>query len=341
MPLVYSKGASMKPIVAIAPGDPTGVGPEVVAKLFSSAPVADWCVPLIAADRRVFDQGAAIAGVSVPYVVVSSPREAVKEGVIYLWDMPGADPASYTLGAVNAKAAGYACDTLFACLDSLREGTVKALAFGPLHKQAMRDAGHDFRDEHAMFAHHLGWKGMSDAVNMLDAVIAARVTSHVPFREIADHLTVETILDAIRLANRLLAQSGNAAPRIAVSALNPHCGENGTCGREEIDVIAPAVAAARDEGIDATGPLPADTICVQVFVRKRFDGIVSMFHDQAQTGIKLIANQRSITITGGLPFPVTTTSHGTAHDIAGKNMAATTSIEQAVRVAAKMAEHAP
>jgi 4-hydroxythreonine-4-phosphate dehydrogenase len=327
----------MKPVVAITPGDPTGVGPEITARLLAEAPVTDWCVPVIVADARVFAQGMRIAKVSVPVARIPSPKEALEEGVIYLWDVPATDPAGYALGKPDAKAAGAACELMFACLDAMQAGTFAGMTFGPLHKQAMREAGYDFRDEHAMFAHHLGWQGQCDAVNMLDAVIATRVTSHVPFREVPDLLSKDSILATIRLANTLLTNAGATSPRIAVSALNPHGGENGGCGREEIDVIKPAIDAARAEGIDATGPLPADTICVQVFARKRFDGIVSMFHDQAQTGIKLIASQRSITITGGLPFPVTTTSHGTAHDIAGQGVAATTSLEQAVKVMARMA----
>jgi 4-hydroxythreonine-4-phosphate dehydrogenase len=177
-------------------------------------------------------------------------------------------------------------------------------------------------------------------INVCGRLWTSRVTSHVPLREVADLLTVEKICDAARLLHRTIAKSGIAAPRIAVAGLNPHAGEGGLLGTEEIDTIAPAVEQLRAEGLDAIGPLPADTLFVAAR-RGDFHGAVTMYHDQGQIAMKLMGFERGVTVAGGLAAIITTPAHGTAFDIAGKGVADPGAMRQAFLIACEMALRRP
>ncbi len=166
----------------------------------------------------------------------------------------------------------------------------------------------------------------------------ARVTSHVPLRAVADLLSVERIVEAITLADRTLKEAGFQAPRIAVAAINPHAGDGGQIGREEIEVIAPAVEQARALGIQADGPFPSDTLYIRVR-DKQYDCAVSMYHDQGQIAIKLLGFHMGVSVLGGLPFPVATPAHGTAFDIAGANKARLEPSRRAFLMVCDMAEN--
>jgi len=163
----------------------------------------------------------------------------------------------------------------------------------------------------------------------------SRVTSHVPLRDVADLLTQEKIREVARLLHRTIASSGIAAPRIAVAGLNPHAGEGGLLGTEEIDIIAPVVAQLRSEGFDVIGPLPADTLFVAAR-RGDFHAVVTMYHDQGQIAMKLMGFERGVTVAGGLPAIITTPAHGTAFDIAGKGTADPGAMREAIRIACEM-----
>ena len=190
--------------------------------------------------------------------------------------------------------------------------------------------------ETELFAMLLGQNDGFGEINMLDQVWTTRVTSHIPIAEVSNHLTVEAVLSSIVLADETLKRAGYKAPCVGVSALNPHAGEGGLCGDEEIRVIAPAVEAARQRGINAQGPFAADTVFKQAFDGK-FQGVVTMYHDQGQIALKLRGFERGITIGGGLAMPVTTCAHGTAHEIAWKGIASTESLNNAFRMVCVMA----
>ncbi len=185
-----------------------------------------------------------------------------------------------------------------------------------------------------MFAHLLGHKGYFSEMNVLGEQWMARVTSHVSLREALDLLTPQRIEDSIVLADQMMRRAGIAAPRIAVAALNPHGGEGGLFGREEIDVIAPAVRKVAATGIDCRGPFPADTLYIRALQKGEFDGVVSMYHDQGQIATKLMGFDRGVTLIGGFPFPICTPAHGTAYDIAGRGVADAGSLVEAARLAA-------
>ena len=210
-------------------------------------------------------------------------------------------------------------------------GEIDAIVFTPLNKTSLKLAGMNHEDELRWFAHELGYTGVTSELNVLEGLTTARVTSHIPLSEVAKNITAPRVTAAIELLNLTLKGSGLDAPRIGVAALNPHGGENGNFGREEIDEIAPGVEAAQAQGINVQGPFPSDTI----FAAKRndFDGIVTMYHDQGQIAMKLIGFDKGVTIQGGLPVVISTPAHGTAFDIVGKGIAGTGATEHAFDLA--------
>jgi 4-hydroxythreonine-4-phosphate dehydrogenase len=222
-----------------------------------------------------------------------------------------------------------------AALELARHGAVDAICFTPFNKAALKLAGNPYNDEMHFAADVLGHRGPCSEFNILDGLWNARVTSHVPLSQVAGLLTVEAIVDALVLADVCVRRAGIANPRIAVAALNPHAGDGGNFGREEIDVIEPAVSRARARQIRADGPFPADT----VFVRARrgdYDVVMTMFHDQGQIAMKLMGFERGVTLLGGLPAPICTPAHGTAYDIAGKGVADVTATHRAFMQACAM-----
>jgi 4-hydroxythreonine-4-phosphate dehydrogenase len=216
------------------------------------------------------------------------------------------------------------------------KGDIDGVTFAPLNKAALHGGGWKFPDEHKMFAHLLGHKGYFSEMNVLDGQWMSRVTSHVSLRTALDQITHDSIIEAIELVNRTMQRAGMEKPRIAVAALNPHAGENGLFGREEIDLIGPAVKAAAETGIDCKGPFPADTIYIKAFAGE-YDSVVAMYHDQGQIATKLRGFNRGVTVTAGLETVFTTPAHGTAFDIVGKGSASTGALENAVRLAAQLA----
>jgi 4-hydroxythreonine-4-phosphate dehydrogenase len=200
-------------------------------------------------------------------------------------------------------------------------------------------AGSPFEDELRFFVHELEWSGLHGELNVLDDLWTSRVTSHVPIREVSSLINERRVYEAIVLIDSAMRSYGYTRPRIAVSALNPHSGEGGFFGQEERESIAPAIEKAKAQGIDANGPFSADTIFLRA-KRDDFDGIVSMYHDQGQIAMKLMGFERSITINGGLPIPITTPAHGTAHDIAGRGIANSGALKRALFVASRMASNA-
>ncbi len=199
----------------------------------------------------------------------------------------------------------------------------------------MKLGGLRHEDELHHFAAYLGVTGFCCEFNTLGSLWTARVSSHVPLKDAASYLTRERIVAATRLIHESLCANGVAAPRVALAAFNPHGGEGGTCGREEIEVIAPAVRELNASGLPAVGPFPADTL----FVKARdgeFDAVVTMYHDQGQIALKLLGFSRGVTVQGGLPVPVTTPAHGTAYDIAGQGRADAQAMANAFAIAARM-----
>ena len=257
-------------------------------------------------------------------------------------DLGNMDPATITLGKPDPAVGAKVGETLKAAVEMARTGQVHGICFAPLHKKAMFDGGWRFKDEHQLFAHLLGFNGIFREMNVLDGQWMSRVTSHVSLREALDLVTHDRIVDALRLTDTMLRRAGTEAPRIAVAALNPHNGEGGLFGTEEIDIIRPAVEAAQAEGINCEGPFPSDTVYLKAFAGD-YDSVVAMYHDQGQIATKLKGFNKGVTVTAGLPIVFTTPAHGTAHDIVGQGIADTGAFVTALRLATKLAtaQHGP
>ena len=325
------------PLLGLMLGDSTGIGPEQCARVLADRRLSDAARLLVIGDARVLAQGARDAAVTIDWRAYSTPEE-VDWGreEIALIDLGNLDPADTPCGAVSALAGRLAGETLACMIELALAGRLDGIVFAPLNKAALHAGGWKFNDEHQMFAHLTKHQGFFGEMNVLDNKWMSRVTSHVSLRTALDQITSQRIDEALTLADFTMRGAGIAKPRIAVAALNPHGGENGLFGREEIEIIAPAVANARKRGIECRGPLPADTVFIKAFGGE-FDGVLTMYHDQGQIATKLKGFNRGVTVTGGLSTVFATPAHGTAFDIVGKGVASTGALEQAVRLAARLA----
>ena len=326
----------MKPRIGLLLGDPTGIGPEIVAKLLATTDVQEHAALVVIGDARIFAMGQRTAGTSLGMKIVQNPADVrFDSGALQFLEFSGPSPENFTVGQVNGQAGKSVLEGLAFALDLARDGILDAIAFAPLNKQAMHLGGCPFADELHYLADHLQWKGYVSEINVLENLWTSRVTSHVGLRLVSDLITPQAVHDAIVLIHDALRLSGVSKPRVAVAAFNPHGGEGGLFGTEEIRGIAPGIAQARSKGIQADGPFPADTI----FLRAKagtYDAIVTMYHDQGQVAMKLMGFERGVTVEGGLPLPVTTPAHGTAFDIAGQGKANPQGLYEAVRVACRM-----
>ncbi|TQF81811.1 4-hydroxythreonine-4-phosphate dehydrogenase [Elioraea sp. Yellowstone] len=317
-------------------GDATGIGPEVAVKALAIGPLADARVVLFA-DRRVLALGEREAGRTLA-VRPCNGLDALDEadGAIPLIECVPADPAALGRGAVSPDSGRIVGETLARMIAEAKAGRLDAICFAPLNKKALHEGGFAYHDEHQMFAALTGHRGFFGEMNVIPAFSTFRVTSHVSLREALALITPERIAAAVELADATLARLLGRRPRIGVAALNPHAGENGLFGREEIEMITPTLQALRAKGIDCTGPIPADVI----FIRARdggFDGVVSMYHDQGQIATKLLGFHQGVTVTAGLDVVFTTPAHGTAFDIAGKGIADPGAMRRALELAARLA----
>ncbi len=309
-----------RPRVALTLGDPTGIGPELVARLLADATATEAAEIHVIGDGGELRRGARIAGVGLDVAETGAPADPdFASGRPVLQRVEGVR-GGFALGAPSAAAGAHALRTLAIAVDLAAAGRADAVCFAPLNKKALHDGGNPFADELHWLADRLGVAGYVCEINVANGVWSSRVTSHVPLKDVSGLITIERIVDAVVLIDRTMRDAGIERPRIAVCGLNPHLGDGGLAGRDEIDVIAPAVERARGRVPGVEGPLPAD----RVFLRVRdgaYDGVVTMYHDQGQIALKLMTSGRAVSLQGGLPVPVTTPAHGTAYDIVGTGRA--------------------
>jgi 4-hydroxythreonine-4-phosphate dehydrogenase len=329
---------SQKPAVALTLGDPAGIGSELMAKLLARSGVIEHAKVVLVGDAWLWEEGQAIAGVSVTTRAVSEFDQvrSFPAGSPLFLPVESIRPGAVHRSTVSAAGGASVLKVLKMCLDAASAGLIDAICFAPLNKHSMKMSGMKFADELHFFADHLKLSSSLCEFNTLGNLWTSRVCSHVPFKDVVLYLTRDRIVEAVKLLYDALCLAGFEHPRVAVAALNPHGGEGGACGREEIDIIAPAVREANAQGYPVAGPFPADTI----FLKARdgqYDGVVTMYHDQGQIAIKLLGFERGVTIQGGLPFPVTTPAHGTAFDISGQNKASAEATVQAFLIACRMA----
>jgi 4-hydroxythreonine-4-phosphate dehydrogenase len=325
------------PTVALAMGDPAGISAELTAKLLALPEVLGAARIVVFGDMRVLRAGCAVAKQEPEVVRVGSSSAALSTDKHPVFvDLGHCDPASIRVGEVSQAGGAFALANFRAALEFAHAGHAQAVCYTPLNKAAMRLAHSSYEDEIGFVQEVLGLTGPASEFNILGALWNARVTSHIALSQVASLITQEAIIGGLELTHAALVEAGVGEPRIAVAALNPHAGDGGNFGREEIEVIAPAVAEARSRGIAAEGPFAADT----VFLRARngaYHAVLTMYHDQGQIAMKLLGFERGVTLLGGFPFPVTTPAHGTAYDIAGKGVANIGATREALLLAARMA----
>lgn len=320
-------------VLALTLGDRYGVGAELVARFTAALPAIPGVRIAVVGDRQVFERGRRTEGLSGDYPV-SANLEDLPDTPWCFVDWPFAAEVE-PVGRVSADAGREVLATLERLVAAVGAGQVQGIVYAPLNKQAMREAGHAAGDELDYFTRALPTARPTGEINILGNVWTSRVTSHVPLKDVAKGITFDTVTRGIELMHETLRQAGKAAPRIAVAALNPHAGEGGAFGIEEIEVIMPAVVAARARQLRVEGPFPSDTVFPRA-IGGAFDGVVTMFHDQGQIALKLIGLGQGITLLAGFPVPIATPGHGTAFDIAGTGQAKVEGLAAAVSLVARM-----
>ncbi|MCU0925592.1 MAG: 4-hydroxythreonine-4-phosphate dehydrogenase PdxA [Hydrogenophaga sp.] len=326
------------PVVCLTLGDPAGIGPELIARLLGQTDAVQHANLVLLGDPWLWADGQKVAGVTVPTRPVQRLTEvrSRSDTSVAAWlPMDTVEAAQVQRSQPQAAGGASVLQVLNACMDAARRGEVDAICFAPLNKFAMKQGGLKHEDELHHFAEYLGVSSYFCEFNTLGDLWTSRVSSHIPLKDAASHLSKDRIKDATRLIYRSLQAAGVVQPKVAVAAFNPHGGDGGTCGREEVEIIEPAVRELAEEGFPVGGPFPADTI----FLKARdgdYQAIVTMYHDQGQIAIKLLGFSKGVTVQGGLPVPITTPAHGTAYDIAGQGKADVNATYNALRIAARM-----
>jgi 4-hydroxythreonine-4-phosphate dehydrogenase len=326
--------------IAVLLGDPAGVGPEMGVKLLAREANRRAAPLLLLAAPSVLEGGERIAKQSLEVVRIR-PGEPLRFEADKITHMVLPEPAGGTaaLGRCSVEAGSAVLDALARATALAVAGEVQGIVFAPLNKHSLRLAGMAEEDELRYMQSRFGVRNFTCEFNITDQLWTSRVTSHVPLREVADLITDQAVGEAVHIIDRALRRAGVAQPRIAVSGLNPHAGDNGSIGSEEIEIIAPAVDRLRRDGVDATGPWSPDTVFIAAR-RGDFDAVVSMYHDQGQIAMKLMGFERGVTLHGGLPVPVATSASGSAFDIAGQGIARIEGLQHAFDLCVRMATRA-
>jgi 4-hydroxythreonine-4-phosphate dehydrogenase len=317
-------------------GDVAGIGPEVVVRAWPQ--LLDAETPVVVGEPESLRAALKLVNSSATVRVIESVADARPTAeVIPLIVGTTRDLSGVRPGVVSAAAGGAAYDFLVAAIDLTLAGEADGVVTCPLHKEGLHAAGVRHPGHTEILAERTG--AATHAMLLYDDALplaVAHVTLHAALRDAVNGVTTQSVLDKIRLLHAILPRLTGRPARIGVAALNPHAGDGGLFGTEEVTAIRPAVEAAVAEGIDAAGPIPADAIFLP-HNRAKFDGIVAMVHDQGHIAMKLLGGRRAVNVTAGLPIVRTSVAHGTAYDIAGKGVADASSLVAAVRVAARLA----
>ena len=321
--------------IAILLGDPSGIGPELVSKLLSQNKLEQANI-IVIGEKNILENGNKITGNSHNLNFVEKFEEInFEKGNKFFLDISKGKNINYKLSECSAESGETVLNALNCALDLTKSNKIHAINFAPYNKTSMKLAGSKYEDELHLMADKLEVKDYFCEFNVVDNFWTARVTSHMPLKDVPNHIKKENILKPIKLINKTMKLSGIKNPRIAVQALNPHA----EFGTEEKDEIIPAIEEAKKNGMNVDGPLPCDTSFITAFKNKNHDCIVGMYHDALQSGLKAFGFDRGVTVQGGLPIPVTTPAHGTAFDIAGKNIANIKPTIESFKIALKLSEN--
>ncbi len=318
-----------RPRLALVPGEPAGIGPELCVR----AAQHTWAADLVAfGDRQTLLRAAAALDLPLALAVPGQPSSP---GTLAIIDVPNSTPAAF--GHPETANAPAVIAALQAAADACLHGDCDGLVTGPVNKAAINAGGIAYTGTTELLARHAG----CDVVMMLanDIVRVALATTHLPLRAVADAITTAGLERTLRILHSALRKDfGIATPRIAVLGLNPHAGEDGHLGREEIDIIDPLLAILRNEGVDLIGPLPADTAFLPTKLRD-VDAVLAMYHDQGLPVLKYSGFEQAVNLTLGLPYPRVAVDHGTALELAGRGTADPSSLFAAIETCARLASH--
>ena len=321
--------------IALLLGDPSGIGPELVSKLLNED-VTKKANVIVIGEKNILESGNQISGINNELNYVENFDQInFENGNKFFLDISKGKNYAYKLSECSKESGESVLAALNLALKLAKEKKIHAINFGPFNKTSLKLGGNKHSDELHLMAESLNVKNFFCEFNVIDNFWTARVTSHIPIREVADQIKKENIIRPIKLINEAMKLNGIKQPRVAVQALNPH----GEFGTEEKDEILPAIEEAKKIGINADGPLPCDTSFITAYKNKNYDCIVGMYHDALQSGLKAFGFDRGVTVQGGLPLPITTPAHGTAFDIAGQNKANLEPTLNSFKIALTMAEN--
>ena len=327
----------MKPILGITLGDATGCGPEIIVKALRDREIYNLSRPVVIGDKKIMERAVKIVGADLICRTVKEPEDGGNEfGFIDIIDMDNL-PADLPFATVDARAGKAAYEYVEKAVGYALKQRIHAVVTGPLHKEALNLGGYHFPGHTEILAHLAGVK---DYAMMLTGgpLRVIHVSTHSSLRKACDLVKKERVLRVIELADASVKMLGIEHPRIAVAGLNPHAGEGGLFGTEDIEEIAPAVAAAKAAGMDVSGPIAPDTVFYRAAIKGHFDIVVVMYHDQGHIPLKVLGFETGVNITVGLPYIRTSVDHGTAFGKAGKGTADCQSMIESLLLGAKMAK---
>ena len=325
-----------RPLLAITMGDAAGIGPEIVAKALGERHVYDLCRPLVLGLAWAVQDGVRIAKAQVQVETVARAEQAKGEfGVIEVLDLGNLSANDVKLGELSASSGRAAVECIEEAARLAMDGRVQGIVTCPINKEAVHLAGFHGDIGHQEILARMTQATLTATMLMTQGLRVAHLSTHKPLKLACDYVRKENILAKLRLTQESMTAWGIDRPRIAVAALNPHGGDGGLLGREEVDEIAPAVEEAQQQGIRALGPFPGDSVFYRA-LEGEFDAVLAMYHDQGHIAIKVHDFEDSVTVTMGIPFIRTSVDHGTAFDIAGKGIANPKSLVRAIETAVQL-----
>ena len=325
-----------KPIIAVTMGDPAGIGPEIVAKSIADKATYDVARCIVIGDKKVMEKAIRIVGADLKVNVVDSPADGdYSYGVLNMIDLDNIDMSRFEYGKINAMCGQAAFDYIKKSIEITMDKQADAVATTPINKESLHAAEVDFIGHTEIFG---AFTGTADPLTMFETngLRVFFLTRHKSLRDMLDDIKKDRIIDYVERCTDALRRLGVKEGTMAVAGLNPHSGEHGLFGWEEVKEIAPAVEELKERGFNVAGPVPADSVFHQA-AQGRFNSVLSLYHDQGHIATKTLDFDRTISITNGMPILRTSVDHGTAFDIAGKGIAGAVSMEEAIRLAAKYA----
>ncbi|MGL5437910.1 MAG: 4-hydroxythreonine-4-phosphate dehydrogenase PdxA [Lachnospiraceae bacterium] len=323
-----------KILVAIPIGDPAGVGPEIVAMALANQDVYQAASCIVVGDKKVMENAIKITGVELSVQVIKQPEDGVFEpGILNLIDLNNVDMDRFTFGEISGMCGKAAYDYIAKSIELANEGKVAAVATTPINKESLKAGGINFIGHTEIFG---ALTNTADPLTMFETngLRVFFLTRHVSLRKMLDMITKERIKDYVKRCLEALAKLGVTEGTMAIAGLNPHCGEHGLFGDEEVDEIIPAIEELQAEGYPVAGPIGADSV-FHLAAQGRFNSVLSLYHDQGHIATKTLDFERTIAVTNGMPILRTSVDHGTAFDIAGSGKVSQVSMIEAILLAAK------